>query len=169
MRLGLGNHSMSKSINARAEQRCVLLEKIFDEFKAHSAAGPYMELDAYALYSAAVSYFEDVDRHKQFHGIERIEDVKQAGFTIKWLAKFRPIRFSCEGRGDEGASVFHRTFRHTVRTLVHEIWPEGSAGSALRREVLYTLRNRNLDERLLFIWLETLKRGINGDLLEHAY
>lgn len=168
MRLGLGNHSMSKSINARAEQRCVLLEKIFDEFKAHSAAGPYMELDAYALYSAAVSYFEDVDRHKQFHGIERIEDVKQAGFTIKWLAKFRPIRFSCEGRVTKELQYSNELFaircglsfmRYGLRAL-----PE-----ALAKEVLYTLRNRSLDERLLFIWLETLKRGINGDLLEHAY
>ena len=44
------------------------------------------------MHNVVVSYFHDVDRHKDFHGTERVDQIKQAAFAIKWIAKLRRIQ-----------------------------------------------------------------------------
>ena len=159
---------MSKATNARAHARCVHLEKTFDDFKVHFKDDVHMELDRYTLYSAAVCYFEDVDRLKHFHGMERVDDVKQAGFTIKWLAKFRPIWFSSDGEVTKELQYANETFALRCGLSFMKLGLR-SLPDELAEEVLYTLRHRSVDERLLFIWLETIKRAIRGDFLDHMH
>ena len=159
---------MPEITGRRIEARCGLLEEKFAEFKQYAEGGQFMELDRYALYSAVVSYFHDVERHKRFHEIVLIDTVKQAGFTIKWIAKFRPIRFSWEEEVSDSLQHCNEIFAVRcglgfMKLLPMVLPPE------LTTALNYTLRNRNVDERMLFIWLETLKRAVDGDFLEHTH
>jgi len=44
------------------------------------------------LHEVSVSYFQDVDRKKAFHGMELMDGHKRAGYTVKWLMRFRPVQ-----------------------------------------------------------------------------
>lgn len=44
------------------------------------------------LMQAVQSYFHDIRRLKDFHGIAIADHFKIAGFTVKWLSRLRPIQ-----------------------------------------------------------------------------
>lgn len=155
-------------LSEREEDRCIFLENIFNDFKHNSHVGPYIELDDYALYSAVVSYFEDVERYKQFHRITLINSVKCAGFTIKWIAKFRPVRFDYQANMPVELQYSNEFYALRCGLSFMRLGPR-TIPPELLKDVLYTLRNRSVDERLLFIWLDTLKRAINGDFFEYTH
>lgn len=159
---------MSNEINARAEQRCIVLENIFNDFKHYSRVGTCLELDDYSLYSAVISYFEDIERYKQFHEISRINNVKCAGFTIKWVSKFRPIKVDYQTNMPDELQYSNEIYALRCGLPFMRLGLR-AIPSGLLKDVLYTLRNRSVDERLLFIWLDTLRRAINGDFFEHNH
>lgn len=45
------------------------------------------------LLAACESYFRDILRRKEFHGIQVADSHKCAGYIAKWLVKFRPIQY----------------------------------------------------------------------------
>jgi hypothetical protein len=44
------------------------------------------------LLVAVESYFRDLERMKEFHGIEYADAHKRAGFTFRWLCKLKPLQ-----------------------------------------------------------------------------
>lgn len=52
--------------------------------------GVYLNLDI--LYHLIDSYFQDVDRMKDYREITYLDRHKQAAFTIKWIAALRPVQ-----------------------------------------------------------------------------
>ena len=48
------------------------------------------------LHAAIVSYYYDIRRYKEFAGSKWVNDCKKAAYTIKWIAKFRPIQIKEE-------------------------------------------------------------------------
>lgn len=67
-------------------------------FRQFSAAWPLTDkadcfLNRALLLMACESYFRDVLRRKDFHDIGTADDHKCAGYTAKWLMRFRPIQY----------------------------------------------------------------------------
>lgn len=49
-------------------------------------------LNTVLLHAATKSYYFDIHRYKDFSGTKWANNHKQAAFTIKWIAKFKPIQ-----------------------------------------------------------------------------
>ena len=114
------------------------------------------ELNEATLYNVVESYFEDVERHKDYHQSTRIDKPKQAAFTIKWISKLRPIQFNHELR-KPSKNMLYANELFALRCgflflgLKVQVLPE-----RVYEEALYTLRYRAADERLLLLWLTTI-------------
>lgn len=55
-----------------------------------------------AILSGVVrSYFDDIERFKDYTKSQRADRHKQAAYTIKWIAKLKPIQIKIGGESDE--------------------------------------------------------------------
>lgn len=142
-----------------------LLEAIFKGLRKRlDPSNKHMEVNRTVLHNVVVSYFDDVDRHKAYHGTDRVDDAKQAAYTIKWIAKLRPIQFTC------AEEVVYRELLYINEIYAlrcglsfMEITP-AILPSRLYDEFLYTLRYRHIDERMLLIWVATIRHALDGEL-----
>ena len=101
---------------------------------------------------------------KDFHGTERVGKVKQAAYTIKWIAKLRPVQFSCsEDVVSKPLLYVNEVFAMRGRMAFMRISPD-VLPELLYDDMLYTLRYRHIDERMLIVWLSTLQHALDGDI-----
>ena len=83
-------------------KRQALLEEVFVGLREHLGSDfKRLQVNRIILHDVVVSYFHDVKRHKDFHGFRLVDETKQAAFTMKWIAKLRPVQFACS---DEDAT-----------------------------------------------------------------
>lgn len=150
---------MNRERNTKTNKRMHWFEHVFGEVKDKvrgSGQDEHLHLNGIILFNAIESYFDDVERHKAYHGSALVDKVKQAAYTIKWIAKLRPIYFDVD-------------LLHPNRTVMYanEIFALrcgflllGVKTSTLPikvyKEALYTLRYRSVDERYLMLWLTHL-------------
>jgi hypothetical protein len=77
----------------RIPDRYELLWRVFEDVL--ELVGPKgietVHLNACILANAVISYFDDIDRLKDYHGIELADASKQAAFTMKWIVREHPI------------------------------------------------------------------------------
>ncbi len=85
----------------RIMERLVFLEKAYNLFH-DKWPGVYM--NPYLMREAVESYFCDIYRLKFFRPVERINAYKQAAYTMKWLARIRPIQM-CDGTGPDLSTI----------------------------------------------------------------
>lgn len=78
----------------RATKRCEFFQSAFDLYqKQMDKLGlRKISLHPMLLANAVESYYLDIHRVKTFHGMERADHFKVAGYTVKWLTKIRPIQ-----------------------------------------------------------------------------
>ena len=151
-----------KKIATRQE----LLEQIFAGLRDHLGSDfEHLEINRVVLHNIVVSYFYDVDRHKDFHGTSLVDETKQGAFTMKWITKLRPVQFHCSVQ-DVTDKILYANEIYAVRCglafmkISPDVLPE-----QLYYDLLYALRNRPVDERMLFVWLATLQHAIGGDIV----
>lgn len=149
----------------RVATRQELLEQVFDGLKAHIGDDfDHLELNRVVLYNVVVSYFRDVDRHKEFHQTALVEQTKQAAFTIKWLAKLRPVQFRSSTEDVTQTMLYvNEVFAVRCGLAFMQISPD-VLPQPLYDEILYTLRYRHIDERMLLVWLATLRHATKGEI-----
>ena len=99
---------------------------------------------------------DDVDRHKQYHGSPRVDKTKQAGFTMKWIAKLRPIQFDCDDAEITRELLYINEIFAVRAGLAFMKRSPDQVPEDIYADLLYTLHYRHIDERMLFIWLATL-------------
>lgn len=82
------------------KERAAAREKTLAEgFKAFSASWSFAlkadcSLNRGLLLHVTEAYYADISRLKDFHGIENADSHKRAGYSVKWLMRFRPIQFN---------------------------------------------------------------------------
>ncbi len=150
---------------ARLAQRQALLEEIFSSLRDHLGSDfDHLEVNAVVLHNVVVSYFHDVDRHKDFHGTDLVDETKQGAFTMKWIVKLRPVQFQLPAE-DVTKNILYINEIFAVRCGLAFLQVSPSVlPDRLYADLLYTLRNRPVDERMLFLWLTTLQQAVAGHL-----
>ena len=149
----------------RETKRLVFLEQAFNALREKSADFRHLRINRPILSIVAKSYFIDVDRHKSYHGSKLVDEVKQAGFTIKWLAKLRPIQFDSDETETTGELLYINEIFAVRAGLAFMQRSPNEVPEEIYADLLYTLHYRHVDERMLFIWLATLNELWTG---EHA-
>ena len=82
-------------IKEQARLREETLAAAFEKFSAQWPLSDKADchLNRGLLLMACESYFRDIWRRKDFHGIHVADSHKRAGYSVKWLMRFRPIQF----------------------------------------------------------------------------
>lgn len=68
------------------------LSEIFTKLKDDFAL-EHCRLDNGLLLNVVESYFQDLKRVKDYHGISYANSYKKSAYTIKWICKIRPIQY----------------------------------------------------------------------------
>lgn len=76
-------------------QRSLVLKSI------HTSLNPLFLMDA------CESCYIDLERHKDFHGLDIADRHKRAAFLFKWLARKRPINLSAYKQGPGAGLAIH--------------------------------------------------------------
>lgn len=100
-------------------------------------------LNRQLLRMVSESYFKDLDRKKEFHGITFADCHKRAGYMAKWIMKFRPVQLSVEDARVR-ALLSNEHFALTVAFKFLRISPT-SIAPELYKHLVYALRFRALD------------------------
>ena len=147
----------------KVAKRQELLYRIFSGLRAHVGSDfQHLEVNDVVLHDVVVSYFHDVDRHKDFHNTKLVDDTKQGAYTMKWIVKLRPIQFNRPAE-QMTSNLLYINEIFAVRSglafmsISPDVLPE-----RLFADLLYTLRYRSVDDRMLFLWLATLRHAISG-------
>lgn len=78
------------------EQRMETLKKLYslliENYDKDISQSVY--LNDVLLYATVSSYYDDIYRFKDYSCSKWADNHKQAGYTIKWISKFRPIQIS---------------------------------------------------------------------------
>lgn len=94
------------------------------------------------------NYFIDVERTKDFHGSKRINRHRQAAYTMKWIAKLRPIQLT-KGHSITNASMF-----------INELYAINLAFRYLKKSP------KNIDPTILYDLIYDLHfRSFDGEIL----
>lgn len=75
----------------RLHNRYTTIWDYMTEFIKRHHYEEYLKISKNALNQMIIDYFVDIDRLKQFHGIERISTTKIYSYTAFWLIKRKPL------------------------------------------------------------------------------
>ena len=109
------------------------------------------------LYNIVESYFQDVDRYKQYHfrdPANSLINAKKAALTLKWLLRVKPLyvhnTFSLEeATTDFQYDDFSIILNELFAIFVAECFLKIVMSDQKFGELLYLIRYRNVDEYML--------------------
>jgi hypothetical protein len=116
------------------------------------------QLNRQLLRIVSESYFKDIQRKKDFHGIALVDEHKRAGYMIKWIMRFRPIQLTSE-KCSVKALLANEHFAMTVAFTFLRISP-AMIPPTLYKNLIYSLRFRLIDANA---W------ALNCFLMQQAY
>ncbi len=110
----------------------------------------HVRLDPALLYETVRNYFDELDLTKRHHEIVNADCHKRAAFTMKWIARLRPIQVvSASADLPERAYIVNELFAvRAAFSFLEGVNPEKDTPAMLRALVLIC-RNRELDSEVL--------------------
>ncbi|WP_448190136.1 hypothetical protein [Azospirillum sp. sgz301742] len=143
----------------RYAKRCDYFLKAFEHYntklKAHGLESA--EMNKGLLAHAVESYFLDIQRLKTFHGLERANRFKRAGFSVKWLCRIRPIQVGPIGgltrEAQRRAIVVNADFALT-NALVFTRASRTRIDRRLLHDILYSAHYRDVEGAVMAQLLE---------------
>ncbi|MEW8508988.1 MAG: hypothetical protein AB2598_20060 [Candidatus Thiodiazotropha sp.] len=142
----------------RVERRWKHLFDYFNHLKELHDWGDQVVMNKSILTDVCWSYFIDIERHKHFHGITRIERYKISAFTTKWLRRLKPVSFNI----DDPNLIQGKQYLYLNEILalrfgfsVSKI-DTNKITSHTVKEALYTFHYRTINEEMLSMWYKSL-------------
>jgi hypothetical protein len=139
-------------------ERLETLEEIFRNNLRHFS-GIYINLKI--LRHAVESCFLDLERMKNFHGIEFADQHKRAAFTMLWIVKAHPIQLHTNANMTEALLVPNEYFAIHAG-LVHLRIDVGQITPAYLRNLIYILHFRQVAPEILASAMYLLECACNG-------
>jgi hypothetical protein len=125
----------------RLDTLCVLYHHNLKDFTG-------IHLNLKILRHAVESYFLDLERMKNFHGINFADRHKRAAFTMIWLVRTHPIQLHTDANMTEALLVINELFAVHAGLAHLELSP-ADISAAYLRNMLYILHFRHVSGELL--------------------
>ena len=104
------------------------------------------------LYIALKSYFDDIEKFKQYSGSNLADQHKQAAFAIKWISKVKPIQIKPNTNTEyynKHIIMFNSLFAILLgSTFLLEVIPD-NIPSGYYEHLIYTTLYREVDAKQL--------------------
>jgi hypothetical protein len=126
-------------------KRIFALEKIY---QVNFANYPGAYLNRKLLRHAIESYFIDLERMKDFHGIKLADQHKRAAFTMLWIVKAHPVQLHTNADMTEALIVINELFAIHAG-LAHLRVSSGCISKECLRNLIYTLHFRQVSPEIL--------------------
>ena len=143
---------MNQRSKAEKIERAKFLVRLFEEFVKEDQAFEGLYLCHEVVGNVVASYFDDIDRMKQFHADIKLADHhKIAAFTAKWISHLKPIQI-VEGqlvRAKDKKLLANEFFAFYAVTSILNISNVKSIPESLRYNMLYMFRFRHFTGRTL--------------------
>lgn len=147
----------------RISKRCAYFAQSFEAYSAKLSTVGFTtaELNKALLGNCVESYFADIQRLKLFHGMERADRYKIAGYTFKWFSKIRPIQVGGLVPKDQTAQrwmlLINADFAVFQAINIAKI-DRTKMGNDLARLLVYTAHYRDIEGGTMAILFASLAR-----------
>lgn len=148
-----------------------------DRFKwMKDAAEDFLEQAGYAqnvacndriLLHVLLDYYSDIQRLKDFHGIERVRTDKIFAYTIKWILRRKPLQFKNESIEEtdifvnERFALFLMVDECVLKKVNKVLEPEASKKfDEYIDYVLYYFKYRECNAQVIELMIESFKMGL---------
>ncbi len=156
----------NKVIEKQIEQRRATIIQLFDDFISiydkEISSVFYLNIDL--LDAALKSYYDDIYRFKEYSGSEWADRHKQAGYSVKWLSKFKPIQIIKEETNIDFDTTL--TINQVFSLLVAFSFLNGNVTNNISDEyydnLIYYLTYRNFSGKELSSIFYLLESSANG-------
>ena len=149
------------SLDRRVKRRMYTLLTLFSKFENDFFKGLYLN-DA-ILYTTVQSYFQDLDRTKEYHGIENADNHKMAAYMIKWIVKTKPIQIRRQTKGiGKPAILSNELFALFIAVEILD-FDINSISNKLFQNLLYIFRYRSIDCLALASKMYILEQNVKGN------
>lgn len=155
----------------KVAHRCAFFLRNFNEYdkRIKKIGLTKATLNKRLLVNAVQSYFLDISRVKQFHGMHTADRFKIAGYTLKWLSKIKPIQHpdvdSSSPNSDKRLILLNEDFALANAFVICGINYKNVPVKFVL-DVLYTLHYRAVDAGILAHLMEMASRTWQGKPLE---
>ena len=105
------------------------------------------------------NYFIDVERIKDFHGSKRINRHRQAAYTMKWIAKLRPVQLTV-GHSITEASMFINEIFAIQLGFHYFKKPLNKLDPTILYDLLYDLHFRSFDGEVLTLAMRAIDASL---------
>lgn len=146
-------------------ERMILLKSLYNRLmdKYDIVVRSQVSFNDGLLYAAVRSYYDDIYRFKNYSNSEWADSHKQAGYTIKWLAKFRPIQINLpQSPMPNVLFKLNATYAIFVGLTFLKSETEIKLSAEYLDHLIYTLTFRNLSGKQLSSLFYLLECNANG-------
>jgi hypothetical protein len=112
------------------------------------------------LACAVRSYFDDIYRFKEYSGSEYADNHKQAAYTIKWIARFRPIQIKEEVAMTTELLTINSVYALYAGFVFLDLNISNVISQHFFDHLIYTTQYRNLSGRQLATTLYVLECAV---------
>lgn len=119
-----------------------------------------------------MDYFSDIYRLKEFHEIEKINDIKRVAYESQWILRRKPIQILDDSDGSD--NILYANEKFVLTYLVHELLGERENNILTEKSIevyksfsdslYYHLKYRNCDAKVLELMILAFKAGLNYNL-----
>jgi hypothetical protein len=135
-------------------ERYRTLKDLYEELSSLFRGKVYINKDL--LLHAIESYFLDIQRLKEYHGIKYITDEKISAFLIKWILKIKPIQVKQGVEADRYCFLANEIYGLAAGLLMINV-ELTLMEKNLKYELIYSLHNRDFEPKLFSTTLRLIK------------
>lgn len=121
-------------------------------------------LDMFLLRNCIISYYIDLERSKNFHGIEYSDDHKRAAYAMKWITKIRPIQILPGIKPTKYSILANEIFALYAGLGCIQGLTIADLSTTYCRNLMYSLRYRDIEPCLLSCHMYVLDKAIKKKL-----
>ncbi len=159
-----------EKIKKRLEFFIELLESFI--CKLGETANEKLSINDKVLQYCIMDYFSDIYRLKDFHEIEKINDIKRVSYESQWILRRKPIQILSENENDD--NIIYANEKFVLTYLMHELIKDrkndkltGESANIYKsfaNSLYYHLKYRDCDAKVIELMILAFKAGLNYNL-----
>lgn len=154
-------------INKRIEYYLRALEDFISQLG--ETASEKLSVNDKVLQYCIMDYFSDIYRLKEFHEIEKINDIKRVSYESKWILRRKPIQILSQEEDDD--NIIYANEKFVLTYLMHELIKDRRSDiltdesakiyKSFANSLYYHLKYRDCDAKVIELMILAFKAGLN--------